>query len=306
MQDSSNLRFPPWRGAGFVSLQGPPSRPNPVCYNPRMHVLLLRLALGLYSVGLAHSILSILKKKQTFFGPAAIAALIGFVLHAASIGLRWYELQYIPLTQRYESFSFVAAVAVLGFFLAYLKYRITSLGVFAFPAIFIMTFMANLGSYDPSESIPEVLRSNWIYLHTPLLFLAYGALFIAFSAAVLYLIQERELKSKQPKMFYNRLPSLELCDDLAYRSLAIGFPLMTLGILAGALWAQSEWGTSWTIDPKILFSIFTWLIYLTLIHYRLIAGWRGRKAAYLSIVGFVSVLITFLGANYFTGLHTFD
>src|SRR5262249_31132617 len=122
----------------------------------------------------------------------------------------------------------------------------------------------------------------------------------AFSAAVLYLLQERELKSKHPKMFYNRLPSLEICDDLAYRALAIGFPLMTLGILAGALWAQVQ--SVPHAVAKILFSILTWLIYLTLIHYRLIAGWRGKKAAYLAIVCFVGVVITFLGSGYLTAL----
>jgi cytochrome c-type biogenesis protein CcsB len=267
-----------------------------------MNVLLLRLALSLYSVGLAHSILTVLKKKQTFFKPSAIAVFAGFLCHAASIVLTAYEVRYIPLTQRYESFSFFAAVAALAFFVVYYKYRIASLGVFAFPAIFFATFVANF-AYDPSASIPEALRSNWIYIHTPLVILGYVALFIAFSAAVLYLIQERELKSKHPKMFYNRLPSLEICDDLAYRSLAIGFPLMTLGIVSGALWAQTAWGTLW--DFKVVVSSVTWLIYLMLIHYRLIAGWRGKKAAYMAIVGFIGVLVTFLGTNYFGGQHTF-
>jgi cytochrome c-type biogenesis protein CcsB len=270
-----------------------------------MHVLLLRLALGLYCVGLLHSVLTVFTKKQTFFKPAAISVGIGFVCHAVSIVLRALELHSIPLTQPYESFSFFAAVAVLAFFLVYAKYRIASLEVFAFPVIFIMTFMANLG--PSADSIPEVLKlkqSQWFYIHTPLVILAFVALFIAFFAAVLYLLQERELKSKHPRMFYNRLPSLEICDDLAYRALAIGFPLMTLGILAGALWAQTVWATGWAGDPKILGSIFTWLIYLLLIHYRLIAGWRGKKAAYLAIAGFVGVLVTFLGTNYFTVLHT--
>jgi cytochrome c-type biogenesis protein CcsB len=274
-----------------------------------MHVLLLRLALGLYCVGLLHSVLTVFAKKQTFFKPAAISVGIGFACHAASIVLRALELHSIPLTDPYESFSFFAAVAVLAFFLVYAKYRITSLGVFAFPVIFLMTFMANLDR-SSAGTAPEVLRlqgKQWIYIHTPLVILAYVALFIAFSAAVLYLIQERDLKSKHPRMFYSRLPSLEICDDLAYRALAIGFPLMTLGILAGALWAQTVWGaTNWARDPKILFSIFTWLIYLLLIRYRLIAGWRGKKAAYLSIAGFVGVLVTFLGTSYFTGLHTFN
>lgn len=214
------------------------------------------------------------------------------------------EMRYMPLTQRYEAFSFFGALAALGFLITYAKYRIAPLSVFAFPLIFLMTFLANL-FYDPSRSIPQILRRNWIWVHAPLVFLGYAALFIAFAAAIMYLIQERELKSKNLTRFHNRLPSLEVCDDLAYRSLAIGFPLITLGIITGALWAQSE-AVVWARDAKVLFSFLTWFVYLLLIHYRLIAGWRGKKAAYLSIVGFIGVLVTFLGANYFGGLHTFD
>jgi cytochrome c-type biogenesis protein CcsB len=260
-----------------------------------MHVQLLRLALALYSVGLVHSVLTVLRKKQTLFTPAVVATLVGFVCHAISIVLRAYELKTLALAQRYESFSLFAAVAVLAFLLVYRKYKIASLGVFAFPAIFLMTFIANL-AYTSQDSVPELLRSRWIYIHTPLVILGYVAFFVAFSAAVLYLIQERELKHKR---VFNRLPSLEICDDLAYRSLAVGFPLMTLGILSGALWAQQT-GLYWMRDPKILLAFLTWFIYLMLIHYRLIAGWRGKKAAYLSIAGFVGVLITlsFSGATF--------
>jgi len=269
-----------------------------------MHVVLLRVALGLYSIGFLHAVLTALNKKHTFFRPALWSVIAGFACHVASIILRAIEVRYLPLTQRYEAFSFFAALATLGFLIVYRKYRIAPLSVFAFPLIFIMTFIANL-FYDPSRSIPPILRSNWIYIHTPLVFLGYAALFIAFSAGILYLLQERELKSKRPTRFHNRLPSLEVCDDLAYKSLAIGFPLITLGIISGALWAQSIWG-AWAGDLKVLLSFFTWFVYLLLIHYRLIAGWRGRKAAYLAIVGFIGVLVTFLGANYFGGLHTFN
>jgi cytochrome c-type biogenesis protein CcsB len=255
-----------------------------------MHVRLLELALGLYSVGLLHSVITVLRKKQTLFKPAVVATLIGFACHAASIALRAYELQTFPLTQPYESFSFFAALAVLAFLLVYWKYRISSLGIFSFPAIFVMTFVANL-AYTSQDSVPELLRSRWIYIHTPLVILGYVAFFVAFSAAVLYLFQERELKLK--RVFFNRLPSLEICDDLAYRSLAVGFPLMTLGILSGALWAQQSLGATWMKNPKILIAFVTWLIYLLLIHYRLIAGWRGKKAAYLAIIGFVGVVVTF-------------
>ena len=280
------------------------SGPKPCAIIAAMHVDLLRLALGLYFVGFAHSVLTALNKKQTMFRPALAAVSAGFVLHVASIVLRAMDVRYLPLTQRYEAFSFFGALAALGFLIAYAKYRIAPLSVFAFPLIFIMTFVANL-FYDPSPAIPDVLRSNWLYIHTPLIFLGYAALFIAFAAATMYLIQEHALKSKHPVRFYNWLPSLDVCDDLAYKSLAIGFPLITLGIMTGALWAQAVWGV-WARDAKVLFSFLTWLVYLLLIFYRLIAGWRGRKAAYLSIVGFIGVLVTFLGTNYFGGPHTFQ
>ena len=259
-----------------------------------MHVALLRLALGLYSLGLAHSVLTALNKKQTFFRPAFFAVMAGFVLQVASIVVQADRGALPP------AFSFFGALAVLGFLIAHLKYRIASLSVFAFPLIFVTTFIANL-VYDPSSSIPQSLRSHWIYVHIPMVFLGYAALFIAFAAAIMYLIQERALKSKHPIRFYNWLPSLDICDDLAYRSLAIGFPLITLGIITGALWAEGA-GVVWERDPKVLFSFLTWFVYLLLIFYRLIAGWRGRKAAYLYIVGFVGVLVTFLGVG---GIHTF-
>jgi len=263
-----------------------------------MHVQLLRLALGLYSVGLLHSVFTVLRKKQTFFKPAVVATIIGFGCHAASIGLRAYELQTVAPTQPYESLSLFAALAVLAFLVVYRKYKLSSVGILAFPAIFVMTFVANMAAANSPDSVPEVLRSRWLYIHTPLVILGYVAFFIAFSAAVLYLIQERELKAK--RVFHNRLPSLEICDDLAYRSLAIGFPLMTLGILSGALWAQQELGVSWISDPKILLAFLTWGIYLVVINYRLIAGWRGKKAAYLAIAGFVGVLVTF---SFQSGFH---
>src|SRR5436853_1576636 len=233
---------------------------KPCAIIPAMHVVLLRLALGLYFIGFAHSVLTALNKKQTLFRAALVAVSIGFVLHAVSIVLRAVEVRYLPLTQQYEAFSFFGALATLGFLIAYAKYRIAPLSVFAFPLIFVMTFVANL-VYDPSASIPPVLRSNWIYIHTPLVFFGYAALFIAFAAAIMYLIQERALKSKHPIRFYNWLPSLDICDDLAYKSLAIGFPLITLGIVTGALWAQAVWG-GWARDARVLCPFLTWRGYM--------------------------------------------
>jgi cytochrome c-type biogenesis protein CcsB len=268
-----------------------------------MHVVLLRVALALYALGLVHSVVTVLGRRYRFFRPGLYAVVGAFACQVVSIVLRAQELNTMPLTQRYEAFSFFAAVGALGYLVAYGRYRIASLSVFVFPVLFVLTFLANV-VYDPSDVIPAALRSNWIYIHTPLIFLGYAALFISFAAAVMYLIQERELKTKHRQAFF-QLPSLEICDDLSYRSLAIGFPLITLGLVSGALWAQSAWDSPWGGDLKILLSLFTWGIYLLLIHYRFIAGWQGKRAAYLAIAGFVSVLVSFLGANYFGGLHSF-
>ncbi|HET9943232.1 MAG TPA: hypothetical protein VFR05_07825, partial [Terriglobia bacterium] len=118
-----------------------------------MHGDLLKLALGLYFVGMVHSVLTVLRKKETLFKPAVVATLIGFVFHTASIVSRAWEQHSFLFAQRYESFSFFAALAVLAFLLVYWRYRIASIGVFAFPAIFVMTFLANL-AYTTQESIP--------------------------------------------------------------------------------------------------------------------------------------------------------
>jgi cytochrome c-type biogenesis protein CcsB len=269
-----------------------------------MHIVLLRVALALYSLGLLHSVVTVLSRKYTLFRVSLLAVTVGFVCHVLAITLRASELNYMPLTQRYESFAFFAAVATLGYLVAYARYRIESLSVFVFPVVFLLTFIANV-AYDPSDSIPAAIQSNWIYIHTPLIFLGYAALSISFAGSIMYLMQERGLKSKHRSGLYHLLPALEICDDLAYRSLAIGFPLITLGIISGALWAQAEWGQFWGTDLKIVLSLFTWLIYLLLIYYRLVTGWRGKRAAYLAIAGFVSVQVSFLGAGYLGGLHSF-
>jgi cytochrome c-type biogenesis protein CcsB len=124
---------------------------------------------------------------------------------------------------------------------------------------------------------------------------------------VLYLLQERMLKSKNFSPLYYRLPSLETLDNINYRCLTFGFPLMTMGIISGAVWANSAWGGYWRWDPKETWALITWFLYAALLHGRLTVGWRGRRAAIFAIIGFASLLFTFLGVNLLlTGEHTFS
>jgi cytochrome c-type biogenesis protein CcsB len=263
-----------------------------------MSLLFLRLTIAFYSIGLLHSFLTIITRKKTLSRVALLGIGSGFLTHALSILFTWRETQHPPVSNYHQALSFFAFVIVLAFLVSYLKYRLDSLSVFVFPLVFILTLAAIL--IAPSQQpLPEVLKNLWFYIHIPTTFLGYAAFGIAFAAGIMYLIQENELKRKRPQAFYYRLPSLEICDELGYKSLSIGFLLLTIGITAGALWANKAWGRSWEWDPKIIGSFITWFTYAILIHYRLYAGLRGRRAAFMSILGFVFVLFTFLGTHPF-------
>jgi cytochrome c-type biogenesis protein CcsB len=122
----------------------------------------------------------------------------------------------------------------------------------------------------------------------------------------MYLIQEHHVKSKHLGGLFDRLPSLQILDEINYRLITLGFPLLTLAIITGAVWAESAWGSYWTWDPKEVWSLITWLVYAAVLHLRLTAGWRGRRAAILAIIGFVIVLFTFFGVNFvLKSMHTF-
>ena len=193
-----------------------------------MSLILLRITIAFYSVGLLHSFLTIITRKKTLFRVAIFGIGSGFVSHGLSIVYAWIEGQHPPITNIHEALSFFAFVIVLAFLISYARYRLDSLSVFVFPLVFILTLAANLISSSPQPR-QEILKSLWFYIHIPTTFLGYAAFFVAFSAGVMYLIQEHELKRKRPQAFYYRLPSLEVCDDLGYRSLSIGFPLLTVG-----------------------------------------------------------------------------
>jgi ABC-type transport system involved in cytochrome c biogenesis permease subunit len=178
---------------------------------------------------------------------------------------------------------------MLLFLLVEYKYRLGILGSFLLPVVFLIIFYASFLSKQ-IVPLPPALESYWLGIHVTLAFLSYGAFVLSFVTGVMYLI----------------LPSIETLDYLSYKSISLGFPLLTLGIITGALWANNAWGSYWSWDPKETWSLITWLIYASYLHARVIAGWRGRKAAYLSIVGFGCVLFTYFGVNLLLGgLHSY-
>jgi len=260
----------------------------------------LRITLILYSIGLAHALLTIFIRRARLFRVALGAISLAAVFHLVSIVEEAAATHRFPITDFHRAVSFLAFSITCAFLIAYARYRFQALSVFVFPLVFMLTLSAAVSSGARLED--PLLRSGWIWLHVLLLLAGYAMLFVTFAAGIMYILQERELKSKKPRAFHYRLPPLEQLDDLAHKTLAAGFPLMTLGIISGALWAAAEWGSRWPLDPKIALSFVTWLIYLGLIFSRWTAGWRGRKAAYFAIAGFLATVATW-GAN--SGLHSF-
>ena len=135
-----------------------------------------------------------------------------------------------------------------------------------------------------------LLRSGWIFVHVVLIFTGYAGLFLSFGASLLYLVQERALKSKSSPALLNWLPPLQTIDEIGYRSLLFGFPFMTLGLVAGSVLAIEKYGPLFFYDPKILLSFVMWAVYMLLLYTRWSSGWRGRRAAFLATFAFVIAL----------------
>lgn len=261
----------------------------------------LTAAIALYSLGLLHSLFGFCQKKQTYVRIALGMVAFGFAFHTLSLVLLSIERRHFPITNLPESLCFFAWCVSLTFMAANLRYRINALGAFILPLVSVLTIVSQL-IWEENKAIPERLNSWWVHFHVSVAFLAYAAFFLTFVSGLLYLIQERDLKKKNFRFLYFRLPSLKICDELFRGSLFVGFAMMSLTIVTGAVWAEQAWGRFWNWDPKETASLITWAIYLVLVNYRLSARWRGKRAAYISIAGFASTLFTF-GVNW--GLHTY-
>jgi cytochrome c-type biogenesis protein CcsB len=266
-----------------------------------MQVVLLWVGLVFYGVGTFLLVPSVADRRPSI-SPASLAALgLGLLAHAGSIALEAARIHRLPVTDVRSALSFYALLVTVALFFLYLRYRITSLGLFMLPFVFVLTLISAFRPVRPFDL--SAFRGGWLAVHISSAILGYTALFLTFVAAVMYLMQERELKSKTPRAFYYRLPSLELCDEIYYRSLLFGLPLLTLGILTGFIWASRTWKGPWEFDPKILASLLSWLIYLVLFSTRVSGAWRGRRAAYVAIFGFATIMATFLGVSLLSGPH---
>lgn len=223
---------------------------------------------------------------------------------AGALNLQQAARSYYPWSNWFETLSFFGAIVSLIFFLISLSIHIPLLGAFIMPVGWILLTLGAFSNKGLMAADP-IVHSRWLMLHVPTIFAAYALLGVAFAVGIAYLLQERQMKSKRPNEMSYRLPSLERLDNLIFQLVAVAFPMLTLGLASGCVWAYHAWGRVWSWDPKETWALVTWLIYGSYLVSRLFLGWRGRKAAYLSMVGFVLILFTYVGVNYMSPLHGF-
>lgn len=229
---------------------------------------------------------------------ATMFTILGLVFLTFSLVFRTIVTGHGPFSNMFE-FSLAFA---WGIMLAYLymefrsRYRV--LGTVVLPWALIMMWYATTVSPDVQPLVPALQNNLLLSVHVAVAIIAYGTFAVGFGAAVLYLVQRNMPNSV--------LPSPDALDDLGYRTVIIGFPMMFLVIILGALWADVAWGSYWSWDPKETASLVTWLIYGGYLHARVMRGWRGTRSAVLLLIGFAATLFTYFGNLFFSGLHSYS
>lgn len=232
---------------------------------------------------------------------------LGFLLLTAAVIFRGISAHRVPWGNMYE-FSITGAFAFSGAYLfALKKYKLRWLGLPVSIAVLLTLGTAITLLYRPSAPLVPALKSTWLVIHVSAAIISGGVFLLANCVAAAYLILDRyEQKGVRP-VWGQRLPSLEVLDNLSYRLVALVFPLWTFAVIAGAIWAESAWGRYWGWDPKETWAFITWVAYAAYLHARVTVGWRGRKAAWLCLFAGSTFLFNYIYINVWgTGRHTYS
>lgn len=266
-----------------------------------MAIVWLRVALILYGLGLLYVLVALTRTKEVLNRIALHAAYLGMVFHFVAIAEAVQQAGELSLASLAVAASVLGFLIMVVFLVVYMVYQTTSPGIVVFPLVFLLTFVGAAGQ-EPFVLTSSSARTGWLVAHIALIFAGYAALVLSFAASLIYLIQERALKSKRAGGMLSRLPSLQVTDEIGFRSLLIGFPFMTAGLIAGMVIAQTSFGHVDVRDPKIFLSLLMWVVYLVLLYTRWSAGWRGRKAAFLAATAFGMAIVAW-AANYYSAIH---
>ncbi len=257
-----------------------------------MPVIFLMATIVLYLVGAGLYLAYLVRRSEALSRVSLIITAVGFLSHSIALAARMMAETHGPLTSSHDAISFFSWSLVLVFLIVEFRHRIHILGSFILPlALISLVSAAALPKEVPT--LEPVLKTVW--LHVTLSILGTVGFAVAFVAGIMYLIQDRLLKSKRFNVLYAKLPPLDFLDNLNQQSIVLGFPLLTLGIIVGAVSAEFTKGSFVSWNPEQTWALVTWVFYFAVLVGRLTVGWRAKRAAYLTIIGFVGVILTFIG-----------
>ena len=257
-----------------------------------MSYLLFQISFVAYFLATAAYTVFFITQKKHVRRIARAVFFAAAILHTANIIARYVEAGHTPITSIHETISFFAWSISWCYLSFRWRYTVKNFGTFASIMVVLLMLIASLASRKIMP-LPPTMQSWLLPVHASISIVADAFLALAAIGGVMYLLQERELKQKRFGYFFSRLPSLEALDKLNQHCISIGFPLMTLGMFTGYIWARQIWGgRDWHWDPKIIWSMITWFLYAGLMHQRFTMGWRGRRAALMTIIAFGAVLLT--------------
>jgi cytochrome c-type biogenesis protein CcsB len=243
---------------------------------------------------------------------AVVLSILGVTAHVAAVTTRGFAVHRAPWGDMYEFVTALTCVAAVFFVYVMLKYRVWALGVFVMGTVVVALGLAETVIYTAAGPLVPALQSYWLSIHVTAMTLSTGIFFVAFVLGVLYLATDvyrgrvAAGKAEGGNGLLERIPSAEQLDKLTYRTVIFGFPVWTFGVIAGAIWADEAWGHYWSWDPVETFAFITWVLYAAYLHARVTAGFRGRIAHYIQILGFISLAFNILVVQIFiTGMHSY-
>jgi len=292
---------------------------------------ILLFAMTIYWVSL-----SFFKEKNNLANIGRICAMVANFLLFFILGSRWIVAGYFPLSNLYESLLFLTWTLLSIYLYVESQTKSRLMGAVLIPVALLINGFANLTlSPDMQKATPSVpaLQSNWLMMHVSMMMLSYATLIMGSLLCILFLViskyQEVDLRvvdeSSLPlynvmldyyetKLFspsdeiaeLGKLKLLQSLDNWSYRIIGLGFPFLTIGIIAGGVWANEAWGSYWSWDPKETWALVTWIVFATYLHSRITKGWEGKKTAILGGLGFFIIWICYLGVNFLgKGLHSY-
>jgi cytochrome c-type biogenesis protein CcsB len=240
-------------------------------------------------------------------GRAAVAlTVVGMLTHVGVLAARAAAAHRVPWGNMYEFAVSVCLIAIVGWLVVLTrKDGVRHLGVFVMVPVVLLLGLAGTVLYTQVAPLVPALNSYWLKIHVSAAVIASGTFLVAGALGIGYLARDRFERTARP-VFAERLPAAEVLERLTFRVIAFAFPIWTFAIIAGAIWAEAAWSRYWGWDPKETWAFISWVVYAAYLHARSTTGWRGRRAVWISVLGFATMMVNLFGVNLvITGLHSY-